>query len=156
MKKTLILGMGNPILSDDAVGLLLARELHGKIGGTDTACSAMVGMDLLELLDGYETVFILDAMTTPGGSAGEWCRVSENDHAGTRHLFSSHGHNIFQLMELGRRCGLRMPRIGGVYGVEIGDEVAFGEDLSPELCSKFPAIADGIAGDILCRLKERP
>jgi hydrogenase maturation protease len=150
--KTLILGMGNPILSDDAVGLSLAEMLRNKIPGADVAASAMIGLSLFDLIMGYDTIFIIDAMTTKEGKMGELKKIGENDRCGTLHLFTSHGLNIFELMELGVQCGFEMPRLAAVYGVEIGNEVAFDESLSPELYEKLPAIAEEIIGDMMAIL----
>jgi hydrogenase maturation protease len=146
--KTLILGMGNPILSDDGVGLSAAEKLRDKIPGTDVASSAMIGLSLFDLIIGYDTLFIIDAMTTRDGKEGELKKIGEDDRHGTLHLFSSHGLNVFELMELGVRCGYDMPRLAAVYGIEIGDEVAFGETLSPVLNEKLPAIVEEIIADI--------
>ena len=62
--KALILGMGNPILSDDGVGLAMAEMLKDRICGVDVAASAMIGLSLFDLITGYDVIFIVDAMTT--------------------------------------------------------------------------------------------
>jgi len=146
--KTLILGMGNPILSDDAVGLVLAAMLRSKVPEADVAASAMIGLSLFDLIIGYDRIFIIDAMATKEGRMGELKKIGEDDRCGTLHLFTSHGLNIFELMELGVQCGFEMPRLTAVYGVEIGNEVAFDESLSPELYEKLPTIAEEIINDI--------
>ncbi|HUH64903.1 MAG TPA: hydrogenase maturation protease [Syntrophales bacterium] len=146
--KTLVLGMGNPILSDDAVGLALVEILKKRINRVDFAAGAMIGLSLFDLIVGYDTVFIIDAMTTREGKIGGWKKVCTDDKCGTLHLFSSHGLNIFELMELGVRCGLPMPRLAAVYGIEIGNDVAFAESISPELSEILPAIAHEIIGDM--------
>ena len=146
--KTLVLGMGNPILSDDAVGLALVEILKKRIHRVDVAGSAMIGLSLFDLIIGYDTIFIIDAMTSKGGRTGEWKKIGTDGGCGTLHLFSSHGLNIFELMELGVRCGLPMPRLAAVYGIEIGNDVAFAESISPELSEKLPAIAQEIMGDM--------
>ncbi|HYA15590.1 MAG TPA: hydrogenase maturation protease [Syntrophales bacterium] len=150
--KTLILGMGNPILSDDGVGLFIAEMLEGKIPCADVAVSAMIGLSLFDLIIGYDKLFIVDAMTTTSGKIGELKKISEYDRYGTLHLFSSHGLDIFELMELGVRCGLPMPRLAAVYGIEIGDEVAFSESISPALSEKLPGIISYIITDITSAL----
>ena len=151
--KTLILGMGNPILSDDGVGLALAAMLRNKIRGADVAASSMIGLSLFDLIVGYDAVFIIDAMTTKDGRKGELKKIGEDDRCGTLHLFTSHGLNIFELMELGVQCGFEMPRLAAVYGVEIGSEVAFDESLSPELNEKLPAITEEIIDDMTAVLR---
>jgi hydrogenase maturation protease len=147
--KVLILGMGNPSLSDDGVGLSVAEMLRGNIREADVAFSPMIGLDLLDLILGYDTIFIIDAMTTKGGKIGELKKISAHDRSGTLHLFSSHGMNIFDLMELGSRCGFEMPHLKVVYGIEIGNEIAFGTSLSTALNKKLPSIIQEITADVI-------
>ncbi|HPQ43022.1 MAG TPA: hydrogenase maturation protease [Syntrophales bacterium] len=146
--KTLILGMGNPILSNDGVGLSIAKMLEGKIPHADVASSTMIGLSLFDLIIGYDILFIVDAMTTHDSGIGKLKKISECDRQGTLHLFSSHGMDIFELMELGSLCGFKVPRLAAVYGIEIGDEVAFGGTLSPALTKQLPGIIESIVTDI--------
>lgn len=150
--KILILGMGNPILSDDGVGLLVAEMMRDSIRGADVAFSSMIGLDLFDLILGYHTIFIIDAMTTKGAEVGGLKKIYEHDRCGTLHLFSSHGMNIFELMELGSRCGFEMPHLKVVYGIEIGSEIAFGRSLSTALNEKLPAIIEEITADVISLL----
>jgi hydrogenase maturation protease len=149
--KILILGMGNPILSDDGVGLLLAERVGNKITGADVAVNPMIGLTLLDQILGYDRVFIIDAMTSSGGTVGTTMVISESDGHGSLHLFSSHGINIFSLMDFGRESGFDMPELAAVYGIEIGREVAFGCELTPALRSQIEAIEQGIIEDMVSR-----
>ncbi len=146
--KVLVLGMGNPILTDDGVGIVVAKALEGRIMGAHVATSAMIGFDLLDAVTGYDKVYLIDAMCTRGGTVGEVKKISKEGGAGTMHLFTSHGIHFFELMELGKRCGLNMPEIGAVYGIEIGDRVCFGSSLTMELREKIEPIMDMILDDM--------
>lgn len=143
----LVLGMGNPILTDDGVGLVVARRLKGKLCGVHVETSPLIGLGLLDTIIGYDSLFIIDAMTT-GGITGEVKKIGSSDRHGTLHLFSSHGLDIFTLMEYGSSAGLHMPRLEGIYGIEIGREVFFGEELSPALAKRLDAIVDTIRKDM--------
>jgi hydrogenase maturation protease len=140
--------MGNPILSDDGVGLVLAEKMRGRIEGVDVASNSMIDLSLLDDIMGYDIVYLIDAMTTRGGVPGELKRIGEEDSAGTLHLFSSHGMNFFELMKLGRSLGYEMPKLGCIYGIEIGDEVEFSESLSPAVEEKLEGIIETICADI--------
>ncbi len=73
MKKTLVLGVGNLLLSDDGVGIHAIQRLHAAQlfpeevqvvdGGT-------CGLDLLQFLEGIERLIIIDAaqMGRPPGT----------------------------------------------------------------------------------------
>ncbi len=146
--KTLVLGMGNPILSDDGVGIVIANSLEGRFEGADVATSAMIGLDLLDMIEGYDRIYVIDAMCTRGGRIGEVHKVFKDGNDGTMHLFSSHGIHFFELMELGERCGLNMPEVGAVYGIEIGDCVCFDNSLSKEIQGKLTSITEEILDDL--------
>ena len=142
----LVLGLGNPILSDDGVGIVLARRLEGKIPNVDVATTAMVGLDLLDLIARYPRLFVIDAFVGPGGQPGTLRRLSPE--VGTLHLFSSHGVNFFEIHELGRLMGKPMPEVS-IYGIEIADEIPFGEELTKEVAEKLEGNAAEIEQDIL-------
>ncbi|MBW1706416.1 MAG: hydrogenase maturation protease [Deltaproteobacteria bacterium] len=149
--KVLILGMGNPILSDDGVGLSIARKLEKSLPGVDVSTTAMAGIDILDLIMGYDQVFLIDASIAKKGAPGEVTRFDHEEN-GALHLFSSHGLNFFEVLRLGKVLGYEMPEVGGVYGIEIGDEVCFGHQLTPRLKAKAELITQKIAGDIKTRL----
>lgn len=148
-QKTLILGMGNPILSDDGVGLVLAERLKGRIDGVDVSLNPMIDLSLMDDILGYEVVYLIDAMTTRGGTPGELKRIHENDSSGTLHLFSSHGMNFYELMNLGASLGYDMPKVGGIFGIEIGDAVEFSESLSPAIQERIEEIIEIICRDVM-------
>ena len=142
VNRILILGLGNPILSDDGVGLLLTENLEGKFSGVDTASLTLAGMELLDILAGYDHVFLIDAATGTGGEPGELKEIS--DGKGALHLFTSHGANFFDLLKVGRDMGLKMPEPAAVFGIEIGNATDFGTVLSPALQSALPSLEEAI------------
>ncbi len=134
----LILGLGNPILTDDRIGLILTENLEGKFSGADTTSIILAGMELLDILEGYDHVFLIDAATGTGGEPGDLKELS--DGKGALHLFTSHGANFFDLLKLGRDMGLKMPEPAAVFGIEIGNATDFGTALSPALRSALPSL----------------
>ena len=74
--KTLLLGMGNPILCDDAVGIRLAGAVAERLGprpGLDVVEECSVGgLNLLEVIAGYDRVVVLDSIMTGDGVPGTW------------------------------------------------------------------------------------
>jgi hydrogenase maturation protease len=144
--KNIILGIGNPILSDDGVGLHIASELDGLLDDVDVRTTSMIDLNLLDTLADYDRLFIIDAIEAGGSHIGTVRRLPPGE--GSLHLFSSHGIHLFELLQLGRDLGYRIPEIGGIYGVYIGEGSVFGETLSPELMSKKSDIVREIIEDI--------
>ena len=144
--KTIVLGLGNPVLSDDGVGLELARRLDGRLTDVTVCTTPLVGLSILELIEGYDLLFVIDAVTTRNGCVGTLVRLGAQD--GSLHLFSSHGLDFYDLLELGRRLEIPLPRVWQIYGIEIGDPVAFGERVTPALAQRLDGLVAQIAADV--------
>ncbi|MGB2852819.1 MAG: hydrogenase maturation protease, partial [Dehalococcoidia bacterium] len=67
--KTLVLGLGNPILSDDAVGLRVVEELEGRVDQQEVKLveTTVAGLGLLDFLTGHDRAIIIDSIQTVGG-----------------------------------------------------------------------------------------
>lgn len=149
----LIMGLGNPILTDDGIGLILTRNIKGKFPCADTASITLAGLELLDILAGYDHVFLIDAAIGTGGEPGELKEIS--DGRCTLHLFTSHGANFFDLLKLGRDMGLKMPEPAAIFGIEIGNTTDFGTSLSPALKNALPFLEEAITErirEIICSL----
>jgi hydrogenase maturation protease len=144
--KTLILGIGNPILCDDGVGLRIASELDGFFNDVEVCTTNMIDLNLLDMLADYDKIFIIDAIQTGASTIGTVKKLPLGE--GSLHLFSSHGIHLFEILQLGRDLGYKIPKICGIYGIEIGDGSVFGTKLSPELSSKKADIVREIINDI--------
>jgi len=143
---TLILGIGNPMLCDDGVGLHIASELDGFFNDVEVCTTTMIDLNLLDMLADYDKIFIIDAIQTGASPIGTVKKIPLGE--GSLHLFSSHGFHLFELLQLGRDLGYKIPEIGGIYGIEIGDGSLFGTKLSLDLSSKKEDIVHEIMEDI--------
>jgi hydrogenase maturation protease len=144
--KALILGLGNPILSDDGVGLIVADRLKMRVEGVDVISTPLTGLHLLDLMVGYDALFLIDAMITAESTPGE-LKFIQPDEISLPTL-CSHGFNLIEILKLGKKLGLSVPELKWVYGITIGRSPAFGEEPSPELMEKVEAITFQIAGHI--------
>lgn len=165
MLKTLLLGMGNPILSDDAVGVRLAGEFRRRLeseGGCpgltiQEECS-LGGLNLLDLVPGFDRLIVLDSIRTGVGSPGSWYAFTAESLGETLHLDSIHDLNFATAMELGRRLGHKIPpdREIHVLAVEIDDDRTFSETMTPALEQAYPVLVEEIWAELrrLLRLAE--
>jgi hydrogenase maturation protease len=144
--KTLILGMGNPILSDDGVGLHVARALEGRFAEMDVRTCALIGLGLLDIVADFDRVFVIDAVQDSNRQQGTVVKLVAGQ--GALHLFSSHGMHFFEILQMGKDAGIAVPEVAGIYGVVIGPECLFGEELSPLLARRQARIVKQIAEDI--------
>ena len=88
-KKTLVVGVGNPILSDDGAGIAAVRKLRNQVDGVDFAEASLSGLELVETFQGYERVILVDAVKTTGGRPGDIYRLGVDDNP-TLHGVSPH------------------------------------------------------------------
>ena len=79
--RTLVLGLGNPILSDDSVGFRVAQLLRSRLDQREVTVleTGVAGLNLLDLLVGYDKAVIIDAIQTVEGKAGDVYHLDPRD-----------------------------------------------------------------------------
>jgi hydrogenase maturation protease len=152
--RSLLLGLGNPILGGDGIGIHVARVLEGTLEGVEVATTATMDLEVLDLLAGYGRAFLIDAMCGSGRSVGEveLLRIMEPE----LFPYSTHAVSFFDLLSLGEVLGYRLPEMVGIFGIEIGHHVSFGEEVPPELLPRVQSIADTIARHIRSEISHVP
>ncbi len=140
--KTLVLGIGNPILSDDGVGIHVARALKkSHIEDVTFDELAASGLELLDVIQGYDKLVIIDAIETRGGRPGQLHILTEKDFEKSIHGSSPHGINIATALALGRKLvPEKMPKEVVFFAIEAKDVVNVSENLTPEVEAAIPSI----------------
>ncbi len=144
--RTLLVGMGNPILCDDAVGIRLAQALAERLPpaaglAIEEQCT-VGGLNLLDLVAGFDQLIVLDSIKTKDGRAGDWYRFDGSALRETMNLSNVHDANFATAMELGRRMGMHVPADTDihVFAVEVRENLTFSERLSQELEEALPEL----------------
>ena len=130
-----IIGMGNFFAGDDAVGILVARQLKAlAIDGVDIIEAGLAGFDLLDLLEGTEAAIVIDAVQN-GIDPGTILRLEIPRHleqvsalSWSSSLSSTHGLGLGEALTLGITLGTLPPSLT-IYGIELG-HITQGEPLS--------------------------
>jgi len=148
--KTLILGLGNPYLSDDSAGLKVIKELEGRVSNPDVALDevSLAGISLLDYLVGYDRAIIVDAITTEDGKPGSIYRLTPEEFDNTCHTTSSHDIGVIAAIELGRRLGLEMPAQIDIIGIEAADVRTLTEECTPNVKAAIPLAVDMILKEV--------
>ena len=141
---TLILGIGNPILTDDGVGIKIARKLKEGNARLKVIETSEAGIALLDLIAGYDKLIIIDSIKTEKGKPGDLYKLELEDLKPSKDFSSSHGIGIATAFELGQRLGYRMPKSVSIYAVNIKDNSTFGEECTEEVKERIPFIAKQI------------
>jgi hydrogenase maturation protease len=158
--RTLLLGMGNPVLCDDAIGVRLASDLAAQLGPQPNVdvieeCS-VGGLNLLDLVTGYERLIVIDSVKTREGRPGTWYRFTASSLRETMNLRNVHDTNFATALELGRRTGALVPDDGSVHvlAVEIDDNLTFSELMTPKLEAAYPELLEEIGSEVEAILRE--
>jgi hydrogenase maturation protease len=145
--KTLVLGIGNPIVTDDGAGLKIAQRIKDRNPELEVieACSGALG--LLDEISGYDKLIIIDSVKTEGGQPGELYKLELEDLRPTLDQATSHGLDIASAFTLGKGLGYKMPQSVIIYAVEIKDNTNFGEECTREVAEKIPLLAQRIMAE---------
>ena len=102
--KVLVFGIGNPLRSDDGVGVSVIEALSKEnLKATTVVSEGVSWIDILGAMIGYDRVIIVDAIQS-GGEPGTIYKLSldDLDHNNKLHAFSSHDINFLSMLEYGK------------------------------------------------------
>jgi hydrogenase maturation protease len=151
MQKTILIGLGNPILTDDGVGVKVAYEIVRRFGEKIpknlTITEASVGgLRLMELLEGYERAIIIDAIQTGNGHPiGSIFRLNLTDLreiSPTQHSASAHDTSLVTALQAGIEMGMKLPLDITIFAVEVENIMDFSEQPTPAVAAAIPLVVD--------------
>lgn len=144
--RTLVLGIGNPILGDDGVGFHIAQELAKEIKdeNIDVKDTSIGGLNLLELIVGYNKVIIIDAIMTQDGEAGEVYRLGPEDIGEpAQSTISAHHLNLLTTIKLGKKLfPKKMPGEVIVFAVGIQEVAKVTEEMTGKVKEAIPKVVN--------------
>ncbi len=148
--KTLVLGLGNPILMDDGVGIKVVRALKPRVDDPQVTLheSSCGGLNLLDVLVGYDRAIIVDAVQTRDGAAGNLYRLRSDDFEPCLHVSCAHSVDFATALELGRKLGLRLPRDITIVAVEVQDVTTFSEECTPAVQAAINTAVDTVLQEL--------
>jgi len=146
--RPLVLGLGNDLLADDAIGILVARDLSERIGAqADVVESSLSGLALLDLLIGYRQAVIIDAIYTGSAAPGSITRLSREDLS--RVLAPTpHYAGLPELFALARRLELEFPEELVIFAVEVEDPLTVGGPMTPAVRQALPELVEQVQRQI--------
>jgi hydrogenase maturation protease len=148
--KILVLGLGNELLADDAVGLLIIRELTKEYKGqADLVECTVSGLALLEYFIDFEKAIIVDAIHTGKRPAGSVYELMPAD-LGEVYAPSPHYTGLPEMMALAKQLELQFPQDIKIFAMEIADPYTIGGPLTESVS----AAMEGLKMKILNQLSE--
>ena len=141
--KSIVLGIGNPIIGDDGVGFRVIEALEGAPPPGDvslTACDVS-GLAILDQITDFDQVVIVDAIQTVKGVPGTVYRLELSDFNTSKHTISPHDMDLPAALELGKKMNLKIPDRITIVAIEIPDAYIFSNDLTAPVQAAVPEAA---------------
>ena len=167
MTKTLVIGLGNPILGDDGVGWKVAETVKERLGNgsrpalplppsgmkpsdglppVEVDCLSLGGLSLMERLLGYERAIIIDSMETsqsPVGTVRTFpLELLADPTAG--HSASAHDTSLITALKTAESIGADIPKRVDVVAVEAQNVYEFSEELSLPVAAAVPEAVQAV------------
>ena len=145
--RAVVIGVGNPLRGDDAVGLEVARRVR------ESAPPGVVVLErdgepaaLLEAWEGARAVILVDAVCS-GAEPGTVHRfdVSEGELPVAPGGVSSHGLGVGEAIELARVLG-RLPARAVLFGIE-ADDTGLGAEPTSAIRGAIDEVAARVVGE---------
>jgi len=149
--RVVIVGLGNPLLTDDAVGVRAAEQMAERLAGTsvDVVQSAWGGMRFVDLLAGYDRAVIVDAIEWRKGPPGTIYRLTPDEAIPTLRAVSYHDVSLGTAMALGRTLDIPLPAEIVFFAVEAQETRAFGEQLTPAVEAALPELVRRVEAQLM-------
>ena len=148
MSNIRVIGIGNPLMGDDGIGIAavdrlrqldLPPDVEAIDGGTG-------GLTLLTLIEGARRIILIDAVAM-GKTAGSFACFGLDELMSADHetLFSVHQSGALPALRLGSELGLLPPL--SLYGIQPA-VIAFGQGLSPAVNASLDPLLSALLADL--------
>ena len=147
--KVVVLGLGNPVLGDDAVGLHVAAQVEQlqrekPVDGVTVLTSARAGFELIDLLAGFTHAVIVDCLEVPDPAPGRVRRLGLSSVSGSARLVGVHDIGLADAFELARTLRVEMPRTVEILAVDGGSTRTLSEEMTPLVAAAVAPLARAV------------
>ena len=151
-EKILLVGLGNPILGDDGVGWVVAREVEERIrvegGDVEVDYLSLGGLSLMERLIGHEKAILIDSLTTGKHPQGEVITftLEELVDLTSGHTTAAHDTSLKTALVTGRQLGAILPDDKDIHVVAIESQHVYDiqEGLTPAIAAAVPTAVERV------------
>jgi hydrogenase maturation protease len=130
--KTLLLGLGNELLSDDGIGVLLVNDLKYRFDPNELHCKSQPsgGLEILEALHSYGIAIIIDGIKSDNGVPSTIYHFRPHNFRETLHLNTFHNVSFRSTSKLSRQLGIFLPKQIHIIAIEVYETTEFNRSLS--------------------------
>lgn len=145
--KKVIIGLGNPILSDDRIGLLIIDELEKRNTNPNISFVRLSsgGMTIIDASDGYDEVVLVDSIFSGQFPVGSLAILTPENFSETMHISNVHDINFATALKMGEEMGVKIPKKFRIYAIEVKEVLTFSLEMTKEVAENLPSIIEEIA-----------
>jgi len=142
-----IVGLGNDLLGDDGIGLLIAAACEGHFGH-DVAVrqTGRSGLYLIDELQGFDDAIVVDSVI---GDRPGTVRELAAEAMPVVGVPSAHYAGLPEALALARHAGLRVPGRLRIFAVEMDAAQTIGSGPRPEVAAAVPVVLARIERAVL-------
>jgi len=142
----LVVGLGSPIMTDDAIGLKVVDVLESmRLVNVETRQEAIGGLDIIPVIMGYRNVIIVDAIKTEMYEPGTVIIFNPEDFEPTVANASAHEINLATAMHMGRQLEPEsMPVSVKFVAIEVSDLITVSETMTEAVSDALPDAVDAV------------
>jgi hydrogenase maturation protease len=145
---TLVLGLGNELATDDAIGVLVAWRVREHISAAaDVVESSASGMAPIEIFAGYERAIVIDSIRTGRNPPGTITELGLND-VGRVNAPRLHHAGLPEMAAIADQLGLHFPVETRVLAVEVLHPYTLGGALTEPLAAAIDRLARRVRAQI--------
>ncbi|MCL2147754.1 MAG: hydrogenase maturation protease [Methanomassiliicoccaceae archaeon] len=144
--RAVVVGLGSPIMSDDAVGLRVSEAVEALgLPDVDALQEAVGGLDIIPLISGYRHAVIVDAILTGAHEPGTVMIFDMDGFDCTVADAPAHGFNLATAIRIGRGMdGGSMPEAIRFVAVEVEDLMTVSESMTPRVAAAVGPAANAV------------
>jgi hydrogenase maturation protease len=146
--KKLLLALGSDILMDEAISIILARDIKRSFPDFELQILPVAGIELIESITGFDFVVIIDTLITSDAESGEMIIFNGFHNARTLHLQNPHDANFHVSIRLAEALGYRIPEKIIVLGIQIKQHLLASRVPSSAILKKYENLVKQTRGVI--------
>lgn len=137
MDRIIVIGLGSPIMCDDAIGLKVSEAIEELgLSDVDTLQEAIGGLEIIPMVTGYRFAIIVDAILTREYEPGTVLIFDPESFDSTVANVPAHDMNLATAIKIGRQMNnASMPEIIKFVAIEVDDLQTMSEEMTPKVAA---------------------
>ncbi len=144
-ERILVMGIGNPLMTDEGVGVRVAELLMSGYEFPDSVevvDAGTMGLGIMNLFRDRDLVIVVDAIDNTGHPPGTVVLLSPEDLAPNQIMHSLHDTKFADVLEAARLTGIEPAAV--CIGIQVGSLEQWVTELTPEVEAALPTAVSAV------------